>query len=233
MANNDGLKMVSGYGNLIYGVLIVVLLIGGYFLLKPQYNSYQENETAIEEKTAVVESQDKIYQDMIRLKKQYESVSTKAVAELTNFLPEEDLAEETMLKLDGIATDNSMLISDYGFTKEIVVDNSSSDSTEATATLDNDLEDDLLLEETTTEIITTEYKEKSLAQLSLSLTAEGSYENFKNFLSEIQDNLRLYEISSFTFAESSTEENVTGVYTYQINLYTYYLTDEEITASAK
>lgn len=54
--------------------------------------------------------------------------------------------------------------------------------------------------------------------LSLSFTVNSSYSNFLNFLQDLQDNLRLVDITNITFSS-----NDTGFYDYNVTLSTYWL----------
>ncbi len=220
MVNENKIKVSSGYGNLIYGALILAVIVGGYFLIRPQYDSYQQKKDQVTAKQAEVDQYDKIYKDMQALQQKYKKLSAEAIASVDKFLPNEDKTEEMMLQLDAIARDKGMLVSNMAFTLEPVV----ADATAAAVTA-----------QTATETTTTETAAGTLklAAMKISATVTGSYDAFKQFLDEAEKNLRLLEITSLTFSESSTEGAPAGVYTYTVNLETYFLTDEDLTATTQ
>lgn len=71
--------------------------------------------------------------------------------------------------------------------------------------------------------------QKPLGSFSLRITATGAYENFKNFISEIETNIRLFDVKEFsmqplavvaTGKNAVTQDNFTG----NITVATYYQT---------
>jgi Tfp pilus assembly protein PilO len=71
--------------------------------------------------------------------------------------------------------------------------------------------------------------QRPLGTLSLSTTLTGSYEDFKTFLSELQTNIRIFDLKSLTVApifKAGKDKNVQEIsgYTFGIAVSTYYQT---------
>ena len=235
MAKGDKIKTPSGYGNLILGLLIVVLVIGGYFLLQPQYEKYKQNQESLKEKELLVDGQNKIYQDMQSLKKEYENLSTSVVKEMALFLPSEDDIEELMLQMQTLASENGVFMPDFSFASEMVdlTKFGTSPTTTTTASELKDFEESIGDEDV---VIETKNKQSKLAVVTISTVATGSYDNFKLWLDAVEKNMRLIEIKTIDFNAASSGEgtdNIPGAYSYNLNLRTYFLTEENITKDSK
>jgi Tfp pilus assembly protein PilO len=71
---------------------------------------------------------------------------------------------------------------------------------------------------------------KPLGSFTFNLSASGSYESFKNFLSEIETNIRIFDVKSVSFQPASVATSVPGAkapatrdfFTYVIVVATYY-----------
>ena len=70
---------------------------------------------------------------------------------------------------------------------------------------------------------------KPLGSFTFNLSAAGSYENFKNFLSEIETNIRIFDVKSVSFQPASTisasgarATTTRDFFSYAILISTYY-----------
>ncbi len=57
----------------------------------------------------------------------------------------------------------------------------------------------------------------------LEFTTSGSYDNFQNFLRELERNLRIVDVSSIEFSSSSANEKTPDIYEYNFQIKTYWL----------
>ena len=64
---------------------------------------------------------------------------------------------------------------------------------------------------------------KSLGSISFAITASGSYEDFKNFLSEIETNVRLFDIKSLSVQPvSQSGSGAKDFFNYDLTIMAYY-----------
>jgi len=124
----------------------------------------------------------------------YNAISTDQKDKLDLLLPDHVNNIQLIIDVNGIAKRNNMLI------KNIKVSTSEDKNSNSSSR------------------IQTTSKDQSLGTMLLSFSVTGSYEMYKNFLSDLASSLRIIDISSTSF---NTEDK--GIYTYNIELRTYWL----------
>jgi Tfp pilus assembly protein PilO len=58
--------------------------------------------------------------------------------------------------------------------------------------------------------------------LDINIRISGDYPAFKNFLKEIENNIRLFDLQSVGFISATSKEGETGKFEFDINLQAYY-----------
>ena len=178
------------YYKLITAVLIMLIVVGGYYLiLRPKYEQVgvggSYNLSAV--KAEVNKRQDYL-NNLNELINDYQKISQADVGRIKNVLPADKDVAGLFVQLQEIAEKNNLLLASVNINE-------------------------------TPEAITAQDAKSQIKQISVNLglvnPAVNSYQKIKNFLSDLELNLRLFDISSVYFTP--------GDKTFSVNLVTYYL----------
>lgn len=190
-------SLVIQYFRLITGVLIILILLIGYFvLIGPQYNSLKEkgilNYQAQREKLA----NRKAYLDKLKeLQAKYAQLNTKDLESLSYFLPVGEDIPGLFVQAEALAKDNGLVLQNIGVNQPAV----SSDKAG----------------------ITVKKESAGIGTLSLVMTLTGGsgYGGLKSFLDSLEKNVRLFDVESVNFSPDGQN--------YSVNAKTYYLTQSQ------
>lgn len=136
------------------------------------------------------------------LRIQFNSFDEAELAKLDKMLPNNADSVQLVIDVNNIAEKNGMTI------KDIKVNDEESQSSGSRSSSNQASEEDG--SETINEFV--------LSTASLSFTVSGTYEMYKDFMSDLSKSLRIMDISSSSFNSDDK-----GVYNYQVEVKTYWL----------
>ena len=177
---------------LTFLVVVLIIVASYYFILEPKYQqvgiggSYN-TETLMEE----VNKRENYLRQLEELKQNYQRVNQAQIAKLEKILPGQKDIAGLFVQLEALAKKNNFLLSGVTITE-------AAEETSAAKQKTNP---------------------SSIKRLNISLSLVGvqandSYGEIKNFLDDVERNLRLFDVNGVYFDSESTN--------YAVNLFTYY-----------
>ena len=164
-------------------IILIALILGGYFLLWPKYQEFKSKKLELETKD-----------ESIRQKEEYLSKLESSVNKLSEYVNE-------LSKIDTALSVDPSKPNLYNFILKISAENG------------------LILNSVDVGEISSE--EEGVQKIPLSISVSGSYAAFKNFLSVIYKNTRLFEINSISFSSPSETEEGRELFTFGLVLKTH------------
>lgn len=173
-------------------IILVVLAIGLFFTFtNPQYQAVQGLSSELAEYRAVLKNAEAITEMKILLADRYDEVPEVEIERLSKVLP--DTVDDIRLALDIDA-----IASRYGLSiKNVSVDGNNNDNSKVVIEPQTGLPYD---------------------KVEVSFSFISGYDNFKKFMSDIEDSLRITDIKSVSFKTSDA-----GIYDHQVSVETYWL----------
>ncbi len=164
-------------------LILLALILGGYFFWWPEYQKFNEKKLELGRKDAEIKQKEEHLSGL-------ESISAK-LSEYTDAISKIDNA---------LPTDPSVAALYYFFLK---------------ASSENGL---ILVSHNFGELYTLVAPTERVQKMPFSITLSGSYPAFKNFLSTIYNNVRLFEVDSISFSSPPEGESL---FTFNLRLRTH------------
>lgn len=191
------------------GVILPIFVLGAglgvYFFVLPKYQTLNENRTQLEAKRADLNSKKSSLSGVKSLVKSLDTDRDK-LQQVEEALPAAPAVPELLANLDHLAQKSGMLVNNIEMTLPRNEDEEGGPrgSTELSR---GERMDNLISSADNIGII----------QIDMNLI--GPYSNFKTFLQNLQQNMRLMDINSITSALGADEQ---GNQHYSIKVYSYY-----------
>ncbi len=182
-------------------ILIDVIVIGVlvFLLILPSYKNMEDiNEKIISSREALEEKQE-TSSSLKKMREEYQQVEDD-VEKINMVLPQGKEISSLLVQLEAMALDAGLFCESVN---PISTGEESGSATEAVG------------EEETKEI--TFYK-----PLSVSVELSGSYKSFKKYLSDIEKNIRIIDITSITISKADSKEGEENLLDFDLELKTYY-----------
>ncbi len=174
----------------IFAIAVVLLYV------RPTFSgTIADSKSKIASYTSALAAADRFQQKEAELTQQKAQISQDSLDRLAAFLPTGVNNVQLILDLDALAARSGVTLSDFN-----VSDDSSSEAS-------SDGSSQLALSGA-----------GPVDSLDLTMSASGSYQGFRTFLSGIEQSLRPLDVTSLTVKDSAT-----GVYTYQMTVRIYWL----------
>lgn len=161
-------------------------------LLREEMSAYNE---ALNNSKALEQERDKLTQ-------KYNAIGGENLSKLQKLLPEGVDNIRLVLELEKLALPYGMVL------KDVKYDATQKDAVASPGVIQG--------------AVTSPNAHKDYGVWSLEFSTEGSYSNFINFLKDIENNLRIVDVTSVSFA-SSTTGNLSDSYKYSLKVKTYWL----------
>jgi len=189
------------YRYLVWCLVVLVLTIGIFTLLLPQYHRLKdtgifENKEA---KSNLAERENYLA-DLRNMQQNYDDLEIRAWRSLDNILPKESDIYLLFAQMETLARDNGLVLMSININdgSAVVTEQAPSSKVEKPTAVDNSVADNI-----------------KTVNLSLNLEGVDSYENFKLFLDNLENNARILDIKSLSYSPEKS--------TYTVTLSTYYL----------
>ena len=197
---------------LILPIAMIGIIAALLWFVQPTYGEIKNLTQEIETKEDALEKKQKLVVDIEKLVNQYEDIEGR-VSKVFYALPNKAEIPNILVQLESLASENGMIFESLNFSKaqqsaqsKTTSENSAAPSSE-TAGQQNIIE--------------------QIRSVSIDINLTGSYENFKNYLRSLENNIRIMDIASISFSSSSGsseegEEESSDNFSYSIQLKVYY-----------
>ncbi|MBP6858034.1 MAG: type 4a pilus biogenesis protein PilO [Candidatus Pacebacteria bacterium] len=183
----------------LFLLIIIAVSIGAFVtLVVPRYKEVQVMRADVASFDSRLATADRLKQSREELIARYNSISKTDLDNLKILLPDTVDNIRLIIQLDSLATKNGMS-SLRGVEYDAL-------KTEPQKTLEN-------------QPVAT----KSYGEFTMSFTTTGQYKNFLSFISDLEQNLRLVDISAVQFNVSEGEKSLGDSLSYKITIKTYWL----------
>lgn len=163
-------------------------------LLREEVNNYNE---ALDNSKALENERDKLTQ-------KYNAIRGENLDRLQKLLPEGVDNIRLVLEIEKLATPYGMVL------KDVKYDATQKDSTSTAS-------------EITSGQVVGQNLRKDYGIWNLEFSTEGTYNNFINFVKDIENNLRIVDIASVSFSSNSNSNTLSSIYKYNFKIKTYWL----------
>lgn len=182
-------KIVLKYSKFLTAVIVVVILLISYSLvLKPKYQAVRQggsfNLSTLKDQEAVRQS---YLADLKALNDSFSNVSKADIAKVENILPDNSDTAGLLVQLETLALKNNLFLASVDI-------NEAPESIRAKEAIGGVAKIDI--------------------NLNLVGSRTGDYSGLKTFLTDLENNLRLFDVNSVYFDPESAN--------YSVNLFTYY-----------
>lgn len=157
-------------------LILIALLLGGYFLWLPQYQKYKEAKVTLKEKTEQLKQKIAYFDDLARLSKKMKK-KEEEIRKITVSLPAELSQPSIYNYFQKVAPETGVMLESISVEKAGKKTSTKSKETK----------------------LPSEIKE-----VPISLSVSGRYFAFKNFLSKIYRCARFFDIDSVSFSSSKS-----------------------------
>lgn len=205
-------KLFVRYFNFIAAASFVIILFLGYqYVVLPVIQNIKVGGTAnLRVKEKEIEALSRYLQELKEMKSEFESVSREDLDRLNQILPSEKDIPGLMVQLQRIAQKNKLFLQNISFSTSETASSAGGENERTGANPENGApggENSGL------------GQEDSLRELRISFSvSEGDYEALKKFLSDIETNMRIFDVYDIRFG--NTQEGP-----YAFNLITYYISE--------
>lgn len=185
-------------------ILIGGAIVGFFALVSPVYDEITGLKAQVGAYNQALDNSKALENERDKLAKKYNSIDPVNLDKLEKLLPDSVDNIRLILEIEKIASPYGMVL------KEVKYDSVVKDPTNSTAVAAGDQIVDL--------------NSKDYGLWNLSFSTEGTYENFLNFIRDLESNLRIVDIASIQF--SSVDNALLGkgeTYKYGFKIKTYWL----------
>lgn len=195
LSKKKALALFMRYFKILPPVLIMIILILGYFILiKPKYNKVRnEIETAIRQKEDNYQTYENYFNKLNDLKRVYNKVDANNLQKINHLLPSEPEVEEILVQLESIVLRNGLLLSSVELDWEKA--EPQKESRKSAALRQNSEEGEMPQE---------------IGRIRATLEVAGTdYTALKNLLKTLENNLRLIDVEGIEFFPGSDTVTLT------------------------
>ncbi len=190
----------------ILPAILLIASIGSFFLVtNPMYASLRTLKTQSQAYSDALTNSKKLQSVRDQLNARYSGFDPASLERLNKLLPDNPDNIKMIIEIENIATPYGMILKNVKFDAP---KKKTAESGFVTGTTDD---------------LATASKDYGIFNLEFSTT--GTYNNFQNFLKDLEKSLRIIDISSiaFTSVDSATANGVSDVYKYDFKIKTYWL----------
>lgn len=187
---------------LVVGLLVLVLLGAGLYFLKPQYEMIKQIHRKIENEEARLAERQKTLEDMRRLLQNYEGVKEE-LYDLSLALPPERAIPNLLVQLEALANENGVLMEDVSYEEKIIEEEKT--PKKATAEPAQPLGLGTLTDSEEEEEVLTK-QQPGYATLEVNMSLSGKFDNFMQYIEDVQKNFRFLDIATLDFDLASTKK---------------------------
>ena len=195
---------------LILPIAIIGIIAALLWFVQPTYSEIKNLMQEIKTKEATLEKKQKLVVDIEKLVNQYEDIEGR-VNKVFYALPNETEIPNVLVQLEALSSENGMIFESSNFSKaQQSVQNKTTSENNAAPSSETADQQNII---------------EQIRFVSIDINLTGSYENFKNYLRSLENNIRIMDITSIGFSNSSNsseEEEASDIFSYSVELKVYY-----------
>ncbi|OGI61107.1 hypothetical protein A2814_02105 [Candidatus Nomurabacteria bacterium RIFCSPHIGHO2_01_FULL_38_19] len=194
---------------LIIPIILIGLAITGFFAFtSPLYKDISALKGEVSAYNDALSNSKALENERDKLTAKYNAISVEDLAKLQKLLPDNIDNIRLILEIEKIALPYGMVLKDVKYNasekdtpKEVTAPPGTIQGGRTVSTL-----------------------QKDYGVWDLGFSVSGTYNNFLNFTKDLENNLRIVDISSVSFSsDTDVRTNPSGVYKYDFNIKTYWL----------
>lgn len=187
----------------IFLIIIIIASIGTFVAyVKPQYEMARAMKKEINLSVSSLETAEKLKTSREELIEKYNAIPKTDLDNLKTLLPDSVDNIRLIIQIDSLASRNGLS----------TVRNVEYQTLSKTGALD-----------ASTQNQSPESLRKPYGEFVISFQTTGQYKNFLSFLSDLEANLRIVDVTSIVFQPLSGVQSLAGNMSYQVTLKTYWL----------
>lgn len=184
-----------------FSLLLIAASIGVFVaFVKPKYDALQTVRNSVSSANTNLQTADKLAESREALISTYNSISKADLDNLQTLLPDTVNNIRLIIQINSLATKNGLsLLRNVEYQSEQDAPAAAQDAAESSA--------------------------RPYGEFTIAFQTSGQYQNFLSFISDLEKNLRLVDITKveFTTNDSPTAQTAASNITYKISLKTYWL----------
>ncbi|PIZ85966.1 hypothetical protein CO033_02930 [Candidatus Nomurabacteria bacterium CG_4_9_14_0_2_um_filter_32_10] len=193
----------------ILPIILIGIAVTGFFLFtNPLYKNIILEREQIASYNEALDNSKALESERDKLTQKYNSFDPENLSKLQKFLPDNVDNIRLILEIEKIALPYGMVL------KDVKYDATKKDTEDAVATKTVNVRGE------------NDFSNKDYGVLSLEFSTQGTYDNFINFIKNLENNLRIVDISSIQFtssAEPGLNPSLKEAYKYNFAIKTYWL----------
>lgn len=205
---------------IILGSLLAIAVVV-FLLIIPAIDELSMTRSGLNQQEARIAELKEIAVKIAELNDKYQK-NIEEVEKLVNVLPQEQELASLLIQLEKLASANGLVMESIDFTevksKVSITSPRFTSGSEEILPKKSETEENLIQEESQPALSTTA---KSYRTLLVNLKLTGSYNSFKNYLMAVEKNLRLMDVTSFTFSSQAGGETI-GSFSFDVKINVYY-----------
>lgn len=187
----------------IFLLILIALSIGAFALyVQPRYAALRETREQISGYNSNLDTAEKLKTSREELISRYNSISKSDLDNLKTLLPDSVDNIRLVIQIDSLATRN-------GLSTVRNVEYQSQEKASTAAAPSN--------------VQSPDAARKPYGEFVVSFQTTGQYKNFLSFLSDLEENLRLVDVTKVEFTPSGGTASLAGNMAYTVTLKTYWL----------
>jgi Tfp pilus assembly protein PilO len=187
-------------GKLIFGTIALIIAGGAFFAYtKPAYDGIQATQAQIAEYDSALSKAAELQSLKQSLLSRYNAFDPTALDRLQKMLPDHVDNIALILDLDSIASRYGLALQNV----DIATAGTNTASQTAVGAIGS--------------------ANQAYDSLTLTFSTSGTYDSFQKFMTDLENSLRIVDLSSLVISRASGSSGNAPVYTYNISLRTYWL----------
>jgi len=188
-------------------ILIGVAVAGFFVFANPLYKNISLAREQIASYNEALDNSKALEAERDKLTQKYNSFDPENLAKLQKLLPDNVDNIRLILEIEKIASPYGMVL------KDVKYDATSEKTAEGTETVQIEQKEE-------------DFSSKNYGVWNLEFSSQGTYNNFVNFIKDLENNLRVVDISSIQFASNANvglNPSLPEAYKYNFKIKTYWL----------
>jgi hypothetical protein len=207
----------------MFKLLVPIILIGtavtGFVMFtNPIFTDISKIKAEIVSYNEALDNSKALENERDKLTKKYNTIDPNDLEKLQKLLPDNVDNIRLILEIEKLALPYGMILKNVKYDSTLASKKSTTPKAGTEAQAPQEIGVGINLEENS----------KEYGEWTLGFTTEGTYSNFINFIKDMEDNLRIVDISSIAFSSDTGEklkdkEKPTDSYIYDFKINTYWL----------
>lgn len=195
-------------------ILIGVAIIGFLTFTNPLYQNISLKREQVASYNEALANSKALEAERDKLTLKYNSIDPENLSKLQKFLPDNVDNIRLILEIEKIASPYGMVLKDVKYDATKSEDTTPTPSTQAQKTVAAKVVKDSL--------------NKDYGIWNLEFSTQGTYNNFTNFIKDLENNLRIVDLSSIQFSSNTSSKvginpSLPEAYKYSFKIKTYWL----------